>query len=45
VSIYGTSTIKRKRRTKAEIEALDAMLWEIVDQYRFARSARSFIRR
>jgi len=35
VSIYGTSTIKRKRRTKAEIEALDAMLWEIVDQYRF----------
>ena len=28
------STIKRKWRTKAEIEALDAMLWEIVDQYR-----------
>ena len=34
MSIYGTSPIKRKRRTKAEIEQLDAMLREIVEQYR-----------
>ena len=34
MSVYGTSPIKRKRSTKAEIEALDAMLWKIVYQYR-----------
>jgi hypothetical protein len=32
--VNGTSTIKRTRRTKAEIEALDATLCEIVDQFR-----------
>src|SRR5215216_802081 len=30
---YGTSPVKRKRRTKAEIEALDGALCEIVYQY------------
>jgi hypothetical protein len=35
VSVYGTSPIKRRtRRTKAEIEALDEALWEIVEQFR-----------
>ena len=35
MSVYGSSSpIKRKRRTKAEIEQLDARLREIVDQYR-----------
>jgi len=34
VSVYGTSPIKRARRTKAEIEALDAALVEIVEQFR-----------
>jgi hypothetical protein len=32
--VNGTSTIKRTRRTKAEIEALDTTLCEIVDQFR-----------
>jgi len=34
VSVYGNSPIKRARRTKAEIEALDAALVEIVEQFR-----------
>jgi len=34
MSAYGTSPTKRKRRTKAEIEALDALLCEIVEQFR-----------
>jgi hypothetical protein len=37
VTVYpvnGTSTIKRTRRTRAEIEALDDALREIVDQFR-----------
>jgi hypothetical protein len=37
VTVYpvnGTSTIKRSRRTKAQIEALDDALREIVDQFR-----------
>jgi hypothetical protein len=33
VSVYGTSPIKRTRRTKAEIEALDAALIEIVEEF------------
>jgi hypothetical protein len=33
MSIYGTSPIKRSRRTRSEIEALDAALVEIVDQF------------
>jgi hypothetical protein len=33
MSVYGTSPIKRTRRTKAEIEALDAALVEIVEQF------------
>src|SRR5918998_4713805 len=32
--VYGTSPIKRTRRTRAEIEALDAALVEIVEQFR-----------
>jgi hypothetical protein len=32
--VNGTSTIKRTRRTRAEIEALDNALREIVDQFR-----------
>jgi hypothetical protein len=32
--VNGTSTIKRPRRTRAEIEALDDALREIVDQFR-----------
>src|ERR687898_1019537 len=32
--VSGTSTIKRSRRTRAEIEALDDALIEIVDQFR-----------
>ena len=31
--VYGTSTIKRTRRTRAEIEELDAALREIVEQF------------
>ena len=31
--VNGTSTIKRARRTRSEIEALDAALCEIVDQF------------
>jgi hypothetical protein len=34
VSVYGTSPIKRTRRTRAEIEALDAALVEIVEEFR-----------
>jgi hypothetical protein len=34
MSVYGTSPIKRTRRTRAEIEALDAALIEIVEQFR-----------
>jgi len=34
MSVYGTSPIKRTRRTKAEIEALDVALVEIVEQFR-----------
>jgi hypothetical protein len=33
VNVYGTSPIKRKRRTRAEVEALDEALVEIVEQY------------
>jgi hypothetical protein len=33
MSVYGTSPIKRTRRTKAEIEALDAALVEIVEAF------------
>ena len=33
MSVYGTSPIKRARRTKAEVEALDAALIEIVEQF------------
>jgi hypothetical protein len=33
VSVYGTSPIKRTRRTRAEIEALDAALVEIVEVF------------
>jgi hypothetical protein len=33
VSVYGTSPIKRTRRSRAEIEALDAALVEIVDEF------------
>jgi hypothetical protein len=33
MSVYGTSPIKRTRRTKAEIEALDAALVEIVEEF------------
>jgi hypothetical protein len=33
MSAYGTSPIKRSRRTRSEIEALDEALTEIVDQY------------
>jgi hypothetical protein len=33
VSVYGTSPIKRTRRTRAEIEALDAALIEIVEAF------------
>jgi hypothetical protein len=33
VSVYGTSPIKRTRRTRAEIEALDAALVEIVEEF------------
>jgi len=32
MSVYGTSPRKRTRRTRAEIEALDAALIEIVEQ-------------
>ena len=32
-SVNGTSTIKRTRRTRGEIEALDAALVEIVEQF------------
>jgi hypothetical protein len=32
--VNGTSTIKRTRRTRGEIEALDSALCEIVDQFR-----------
>ena len=34
MSVYGTSPIKRTRRTRAEIEALDGALIEIVEQFR-----------
>jgi hypothetical protein len=34
MSAYGTSPTKRARRTKAEIETLDAELWRIVEQFR-----------
>jgi hypothetical protein len=34
MSVYGTSPIKRRRRTKTEIEALDTALKEIVEQFR-----------
>jgi hypothetical protein len=34
MSVYGTSPIKRQRRTKTEIEALDFALQEIVEQFR-----------
>src|SRR5215207_9713708 len=34
MSVYGTSPIKRMRRTRAEIEALDAALIEIVEEFR-----------
>lgn len=34
MNVYGTSPIKRARRTKAELEALDAALVEIVEQFR-----------
>jgi 5S rRNA maturation endonuclease (ribonuclease M5) len=34
MSVYGTSPVKRQRRTKAEIEALDGALWLIVEQFR-----------
>jgi hypothetical protein len=34
MSVYGTSPIKRTRRTRAEIEALDEALIEIVEQFR-----------
>lgn len=34
MTVYGTSPIKRTRRTKAEIEELDAALVEIVEQFR-----------
>jgi hypothetical protein len=30
---YGTSPIKRKRRTRAEVEALDAALYDIASVY------------
>jgi hypothetical protein len=33
MSVYGTSPIKRARRTKAEIEVLDAALVEIVEEF------------
>jgi len=33
VSVYGTSPIKRTRRTRTEIEALDAALVEIVEEF------------
>jgi hypothetical protein len=33
MSVYGTSPIKRTRRTRAEIEALDAALIEIVEEF------------
>src|SRR5215210_3240585 len=33
MSIYGASTIKRSRRSRSEIEALDAALVEIVEQF------------
>ena len=33
MSVYGTSLIKRTRRTRAEIEALDAALIEIVEAF------------
>jgi len=33
VSAYGTSPIKRSRRTKAEIEALDAALIDVVAEF------------
>ncbi len=34
MSVYGTSPVKRTRRTEAEAEALDAALVEIVEQFR-----------
>jgi hypothetical protein len=34
MSVYGTSPIKRTRRTRAEIEALDEALIVIVEQFR-----------
>jgi hypothetical protein len=34
MSVYGTSPIKRTRRTRAEIEALDTALIEIVEQFK-----------
>src|SRR5215210_6738200 len=34
MSAYGTSTTKRPRRTRAEIEALDAALVEIIVDFR-----------
>jgi hypothetical protein len=34
MSVYGISPIKRTRRTKAEIEALDVALQEIAEQFR-----------
>jgi hypothetical protein len=34
MSVYGTSPIKRTRRSRAEIEALDGALIEIVEQFR-----------
>jgi hypothetical protein len=34
MSVYGTSPIKRQRRTKTEIEALEFALQEIVEQFR-----------
>jgi hypothetical protein len=33
MSVYGTSPIKRTRRSKAEIEALDTALMEIVEEF------------
>jgi hypothetical protein len=34
MTVYGTSPIKRSRRTRAEVEALDEALFEIVAQFR-----------
>ena len=33
MSLYGTSPIKRTRRTRAEIEALDSAFIEIVEEF------------